>query len=82
VDARDDDGDTALHMAAVMNSVKVAQLLIERGADIEALGEGGITPLQRAAMNNYPYDRAVDVARLLVESGANLSGVDLGLLED
>jgi ankyrin repeat protein len=48
----------------------VARLLIEHGADIEAKdNEGGNTPLHWAVDKN-----SLDVARLLIDSGANTEG--------
>ena len=55
---------------AEKNSLDVARILIEHGAEIDAGGQGGKTPLDIAAKDNSP-----DVLRLLVDSGADVSGV-------
>ena len=39
------DGQMPIHAAAASGRVDLVELLLERGADVEACGEGGITPL-------------------------------------
>jgi ankyrin repeat protein len=57
----------ALHACiALGNSVEVARLLVEAGADVNATAAGGFTPLHLAASNGNR-----DVIALLLESGAN-----------
>lgn len=47
--ARDQDGNTALHLAAVqVDNAEIAMLLLNAGADINARDGGGATPLDRA----------------------------------
>jgi ankyrin repeat protein len=48
VNARDKDGDTALHLAADCNLLSIMELLISRGADYNAHNKKGKTPLHRA----------------------------------
>jgi ankyrin repeat protein len=72
IDVKDNEGCTALHEAALSNSLDVARLLIESGADIEAKNDDGYTALQEAAWKN-----SLDVARLLIERGAKTEGIDL-----
>ena len=57
----------ALHACiALGNSVEVAQLLLEAGADVNATAAGGYTPLHLAASNGKR-----DIVTLLLEHGAN-----------
>jgi ankyrin repeat protein len=58
-------GDTALHCAAFWGRSEIARLLIDAGADVNALNDEKSTPLHNAA-------RAANVkmARLLLEKGA------------
>ena len=50
MDARDVDGCTPLHVAARAGRPDVVRLLIARGADVKAKGDGG-TPLDCAERN-------------------------------
>src|SRR5690242_2037081 len=62
VRARDRWEKTALHYAA---NVAVARVLIEKGADVNAAGWMGATPLHEAA-----GEGRADVVELLIGSGA------------
>lgn len=71
VDTRDEDGQTSLMWAAAMNSMKIAEMMIENGADVNAKDKNGQTPLIYAAMKN-----SLDVAKLLIEKGADIDVKD------
>ena len=58
------------------NSLDMACLLIDRGAEVDARDENGWTPLHDAAARN-----SLEVARLLTEYGANTDGIDLSWME-
>ena len=49
VDAKDKNGETALHWAACDGRVDVAKILIEKGADVDAKDNHGWTALHEAA---------------------------------
>ena len=57
---------TPLHLAAETNSIDIARLLIDSGADIEAKDNDGLTPMHLAVETN-----SLDVVRLLIDRGAN-----------
>eukprot|EP00756_Hemistasia_phaeocysticola_P051878 Hpha_TRINITY_DN27050_c0_g1::TRINITY_DN27050_c0_g1_i1::g.33351::m.33351 len=56
---------TALHIAANEGHVNVAEILLERGADIEAKNTSEATPLYVATLQGH-----TEVARLLLSKGA------------
>src|SRR5262245_11305393 len=60
----DEYGFTALHGLAGEELVEIAQFLIDRGANVNAANDQGITPLHLATVP--------EMARLLIENGANL----------
>jgi ankyrin repeat protein len=70
-------GATLLHVAAEYGNMEAAQLLVERGADvnakadIDAAGVGGQTPIFHAATQFYNW--GTPVLEFLVQKGANLS---------
>jgi hypothetical protein len=62
---------TQLHHAAHDNSLDIATLLIDRGADIEATNNDGRTPLLQAA-----HDNSLEVATLLINRGADIEATN------
>ena len=83
-------GTTPLHevVAAAANGrhLELTKLLINNGAAINAKTEGflsvggtlgGQTPLGMTQHSN-----AVDIAKLLIENGANTTGIDLSWMEN
>jgi ankyrin repeat protein len=66
VDARDQDGDTPLHYAAVGPDAGLIDFLAGQGARLEAAGSAGKTPLHLAAES----DRREAVAALLKRGAA------------
>jgi len=61
---------TPLHYAAKHGHVEIARLLIEKGADVNALGCLDKTPLHYAALWGH-----FEIARLLIEKGADVSAL-------
>jgi len=67
-----DDGFTALHLAVFGGHEEASRLLLERGADPNALSTNEavrVPPLGTAA-----FVRSVPLARLLLDSGADVNG--------
>lgn len=60
------EGGTVLSYAAEGGNIDVVKLLIDHGADVNAPGELGITPLHRA--------KNAEIAQLLIDHGANVHG--------
>jgi ankyrin repeat protein len=71
VHARDFNGYTPLHHAT-SHGKEFTELLIARGAEVNARSKAGHTPLHSAA----GVDRAADVARLLIASGAQIDATN------
>jgi ankyrin repeat protein len=67
VNARDNDGFTALHESAMMGHPDIVQILLDRGADVNAPDRWGFTPLVRAICWSRPQ-----TADLLMERQADL----------
>ncbi len=65
VDARDENGGTALGHAVWFGHLDTVRLLIDRGADVNASKRDGSTPLQLANASNHP-----EIADALTKAGA------------
>lgn len=74
VDARSKLGRTPLLIAAAYDgATEAAGLLIEKGADVNARDEGGISVLEQAASSNH-----IELVRLLLSKGVNVNTADGG----
>ncbi|KAG2487282.1 hypothetical protein HYH03_014123 [Edaphochlamys debaryana] len=71
LDAADEDGETALHMAVSSSTLAAVKALIDAGASVHATDSDGRTPLHSAALAG-----AVLAAKALVAAGANLDRPD------
>ena len=69
VNARDEDGSTALIEAARYEHTEIAKLLIENGADVNAKDKDGWTALMGVAKTG-------ETAKLLIEHGADVNAKD------
>ncbi len=84
IDARRDDGATALHAAAYAGSTPVVRLLLDRGADPEAPdGQWESPALEWAVIGSgfrpktTPHPDWVGTVRVLIEAGASTQGLSL-----
>lgn len=68
VTAKDENGDTPLHLACFKNHVETTELLLNEGASIKKRNTDGITPLQKVVDGN-----AMDVMRMILK--------DVGLVD-
>ena len=75
VDDRGRYGLTALHYAVRGGKLPLINLLLERGAQANALDEGGLTPLLHLSKTRSKAD-PIPVMELLAASGANLDARD------
>ena len=78
-------GETALHVAAARGRQTVAELLVERGAPIEAKRHGGWTPLGVALRcleqqsEWTPNEYTLPIAEMLIKAGASVEDAGLTL---
>jgi cytohesin len=63
-----DQGWTALHAAAELGHIDIAEYLVAHGANINAEDDYGLTPLHLAA-----YDKNKAMVEYLIENGANVN---------
>ncbi len=68
INYRNEDEDTALHLAAVHGRVKVVKLLLERGAEVNAKQKSELTALHLASLNGH-----TEVVKLLLERDAEVN---------
>jgi ankyrin repeat protein len=66
-----EDGFTPLHLAIFGGSEETMQLLIDSGADVEAVSTGSIA--QVAPLGTAAFVRSVPLARLLLDRGADVN---------
>ncbi|EAX89618.1 hypothetical protein TVAG_256980 [Trichomonas vaginalis G3] len=73
INEKDDDGETALHFAALNNNREIAELLISHGININEKDNNGQNALHIAALNN-----SKKTAKLLISHGININEKDDG----
>jgi ankyrin repeat protein len=79
------EGETALHVAAWRGHLAIVNLLIERGAPLEATHRSGATPLAvtlRALVEPSewtPNEYSIDIAHALLNAGARIESAQLTL---
>jgi ankyrin repeat protein len=67
-DVKQDNSRIPLHLAAERGHLEIVNLLLEKGADINAPDKNGLTPLCVAALN-----RNSEIVNLLLKKGAQVS---------
>ncbi len=68
IHAKDEDGYTALHWAAIRAHWDIAKYLIEKGADLNVVGGDGGTQINWAVHHDN-----VDIVKILIDKGARLN---------
>lgn len=72
VNARNDEGDTLLMLAAYAGKLPMVQALIAAGADVNACAERGWTALTRTVYNADLKCGFADVVQTLIDAGADI----------
>ena len=65
VNARQNDGSTALMVAAFTRHIDALQALLDAGADVNARDNSGLTPLMKAKERGH-----TDIVNMLLAAGA------------
>ena len=65
INAKNDDGESPLHFAAMYGNVQITRFLLSTGADIRIVDDEGNTPLHWAAAAGQLHQ-----VRLLIDHGA------------
>ena len=68
INARDADGNTALHLCSKHSHLDVAQNLLDNDADVNAVNNEGLSALAMVARDGH-----VDFARFLIDHGADVN---------
>ena len=68
---RNEDGDTALHLAILKNREQFVEILLHCGADVNSRGEWGQTPLHLTGKN-------LPIAKLLLDNDVQVNAIDFG----
>jgi Ankyrin repeats (3 copies) len=75
IDYRDGAGHSLLHLAAEMGNAKRVQMIVEKGADIEARNNANNTPIFMPINDDISFDEAVGCIDILLEAGADINAV-------
>jgi ankyrin repeat protein len=78
VNASSDDGFTPLHFAAFFGHPAAAELLIERGADLEARSTNRQFAFDAAPLHSAAAAGRRDVCEVLLDAGADVNAVQHG----
>ena len=65
LNAKEEDGETPLHVAALRGPKETVELLLAKGADVNAKDENGVTPLH--------WTETEEIAELLIAKGVDVN---------
>ncbi|KAK1940864.1 Ankyrin repeat domain-containing protein 50 [Phytophthora citrophthora] len=73
INAKDEDGMTALHIAAYQSNAEIVSILLDEGSSVTAVDKDGMTALHIAAR----YSNA-EIVSILLDRGSSVTAVDNG----
>jgi ankyrin repeat protein len=73
LDARDDEGESLLHKAVIMDEPEIVKELVELGVELNFHGDLGYTPLHCAVIFQF-----LAIVTILVEARADIDSLDEG----
>jgi len=76
INSRNVVGETALMHACFYSHYEVVKLLIELGADVNAIDNFGRTALMVVVGSNKFFNRCIKIVKLLIEAGAKVNVKD------
>ena len=74
IDARGDDGSTALHAAALFGRTAVAKVLLDRGANAKIMNFQGVTPLDNARVDWPTTQYIAQLLQIQLQQDAAVEG--------
>jgi ankyrin repeat protein len=77
INAKDEEGNTALHKAVKSFLIQDIRTLLDQGADPNVKDSQGRTPLMYVGIwGDYQEEHKMEIAKLLVEKGSDVNAVD------
>ncbi|KAK1940876.1 Histone-lysine N-methyltransferase EHMT2 [Phytophthora citrophthora] len=73
INAKDEDGSTALHLAALESNAEIVSILLDGGFSVTAVNEGGSTALLIAALESN-----AEIISMLLDRGSSVTAVNKG----
>lgn len=78
IDVKDESGDTALHHAVRTEKVDIVKLLLEAGADVNAVNTLQQSPLHLAIHHSKKQiNTSLRIEKALLDCGAHINAVDI-----
>ena len=75
INAKDEDGITALMWAICKGNIEIIQMLLKKGADVNAKDENGVSALALSVMSPSRW-RQKEIVSILLEKGADVNAID------
>ncbi|XP_071944727.1 uncharacterized protein [Antedon mediterranea] len=73
-DVQDEDGTSALGLAALFGNINICKILVDAGANVNLKNKYGMSPLHIASRKGHK-----DICHFLIEAGSNIHLVSQNL---